>query len=386
MRITLVVAWVLVAACERPPGGPDGGGGGAATAGGSTAGGVSGGGSVGGGVAGGTPSQCARLRAGPFSASNRSVPGVTDRAYDVHVPPGYDCTRPAAVVLALHGGGNNKLAAAKVTCPSDSIEPTDVDAPGCLNAVADQKGYVVVYPNGTKNPIFPNQDLRTFNAGGGTNGYSCVSPYACGQMIDEVAYFNALLDDVGALVNVDPKRVFATGLSNGGAMSHKLACVLSNRIAAVASVAGGNQHAASASCSPPRPVAVLHLHGDTDDCWPYDGGAAGCGATGAMVTIPAVANPQAPPSTIGGWVQRNGCGATPATSALPDLVSGDGTVRRDAYSGCSLGADVELYTVIGGGHFWPGGYTYSTMRTGTKNKDVNASELVLDFFTRHPMP
>lgn len=362
-------------------GGSSGSGGSGATGGSST-----GGGGASGGTGGTTSATCVALAKGPFEGSDRAVPGQTDRAYDIHVPPGYDCTKPTPVVVVLHPGGHDKADAAKLTCPSDTTEPTNPNAPGCLNAVADQKGFVLVYPNGTKNPLLPNQNVRTFNAGGGENGYTCVSLYACTQKVDELAYFNALLDDVEKLVNVDPKRVFATGFSNGGAMTHKLGCTLANRIAAIASVSGGNQYAANATCAPGRPVPVLHVHGDTDGCWPYLGGNAGCLATGKMVTIPAGPSPVVAPSTIGGWVQRNTCGATPAGSDLPNPVGGDGKVHLDAYGGCAQGADVELYTVQGGGHFWPGGYTYDASLPGVKNKDVNTSELVLDFFSKHAMP
>jgi polyhydroxybutyrate depolymerase len=368
-------------------GGVGGASGSGGVAGGAGSGGVAGSSGSGGVAGGGGP--CSVLAAGPDD-SERIVPAYDWRAFDLHVPPSYDCNTPTPVVLALHGGGGNKHAAAEITCPGDdpTSPPTDTNGPGCLNAIADQKGFVIVYPNGTKSPFTPKQDFRTFNAGGGQNGYNCTSGFACTSGVDEIAYFNALLDDVATIVNVDPKRVFATGMSNGAAMTHKLACLLSNRIAAIAPVAGGNQYAALEPCTPGRAIPVLHIHGDADNCWPYLGGPQTClpTVTGNFVGIPDQSNLTTGPSSIAGWVTRNGCSPTPTGEDLPDLVAGDGSVHVSHYTGCNDNGDVDFYTVAGGGHFWPGGFSYNPNIAGFKNRDINASEVILDFFAAHPMP
>ena len=116
---------------------------------------------------------CASLPIGPFDGAFE-VPGWNDRAYDVMLPASYNCNAPIPVVVALHGGGHNKEMMQKLTCFSDepSNEPTDVHAAGCLNGVAVEHGFAVVYPSGT---AFNNKDVRTFNAGGGDDGFTCSS-------------------------------------------------------------------------------------------------------------------------------------------------------------------------------------------------------------------
>lgn len=361
------------------------GGAGETAAGGAT-GGEAGAGAAAGGAGGGAPAQCSQLAAGPLD-TERAVPSWNDRAYDLHVPPGYDCTQPAAVVLAIHGGGGTKELAAQYTCPGDdpSNPPQDVFAEGCMNHLADQRNVVVEWPNGNRNPAL-GEERRTFDAGGGSDGYCCVSGYACTQGFDEIDYFTKLLDDLESVINVDTKRVYATGMSNGAAMAHVLACEMADRIAAIAPVAVGNQHASLESCNPQRPVPVLQIHGDADPYWPYLGGDVLCILTmQAMVGIPASAAVVTQPSTVGGWLTRNGCGSTSTTQYLPDLVAGDGVVRTDSYPSCNAGADVVLYTIEGGGHTWPGGFSPSAA-AGTVNRDINASEVILDFFAAHPMP
>src|SRR4051812_9297114 len=205
--------------------------------------------------------------------NNFALAGWTDRDYDLVLPASHVCGQPIAVVLVLHGGGSNKEGMRKLTCPDG-----DLASAGCLDRIAAAAGMAVVFANGTNAPggklIDPN-GVRTFNAGGGQNGFICVSGYACTQGIDDIAYVRALLADLSAHIVVDPKRVFATGFSNGGAMAQRLACQAADAFAAVAPVSGENQFALG-GCKPTQPVAVLDIHGSLDACWPYVGGNGGC--------------------------------------------------------------------------------------------------------------
>lgn len=193
------------------------------------------------------PRACAPVDAKPGAALTCTVPGFERRSYDIYLPTGYVPTQPVPVVLAIHGGGGHARAAARTSCPGG-----DIENPDCLHAIAAREGVAVVYPNGTGSRLVPS--VRTWNAGGGADGWQCVSGRACKDGVDDVAYFRALLDDLSRWVAVDSRRVYATGLSNGGAMSHRLACQMAERVAAIAALGGANQYATTSVCTPPRRV------------------------------------------------------------------------------------------------------------------------------------
>lgn len=294
------------------------------------------------------------------------VPGWDDRAYDLVLPAQYDGVTPVPVLLALHGGGGNKQAAARTTCASG-----EVDDPSCLHRHAQDNGYAVIFPNGTGFGLTP--EVRTWNAGGGEGGWRCVSGKACDEGIDDVAYIEELLDDVEARVAVDPTRVYATGLSNGGAMSHRLACELSDRIAAIAPVGGANQLAAAGECAPARPVPVLHVHGTADPCWQYEEGPPDCPVGGG--DAPHVGVEQ----TMEQWAEVLGCDAAPSEVALPDTARDGTSSVRLTWSGCD--APLEHLRVDGGGHAWPDGYQYLRERViGPVPRDWG-NEVIWDFLS-----
>jgi len=308
--------------------------------------------------------------------STRIVPGWPGRPYDIHLPTGYDKSQPVPVIIAIHGGGGSSQKMAKLTCPDGNLQNA-----GCLNKLADREGFAVVYPNGTPNPLLAN--LRTWNAGGGKQGYSCLSGVACKNNVDDVGYFKALLDDLQSVVNVDSKRVYATGISNGAAMSHRLACELSDRIAAIAPIAGGNQFSTISTCSPSRPVPVVEIHGSTDPGWPYLGGENKTSLWNFIGSTPG--NFISIPATVSGWVARNGCG-NPTTTNLSSKVNDGTTVTKTVYAGCKNNADVVLYKIANGGHTWPDGWQYLAEKyVGITTRNLNANEVIWDFFKAHPM-
>jgi len=265
-----------------------------------------------------------------------------ERSYIVHVPPGYDPARATPVVLVFHGGGGHAENARTMTG---------------FDAVADAEGFIVVYPNGTGQR--PDR-LLTWNGG------RCCG-YALEQNVDDVGFVRALLADLGAIANIDARRIYATGMSNGAIMSYRLACELADVIAAIGPVAATQNLDA---CTPSRPAPVLHIHGDADKHAPYAGGV---GAE-SLVGIPF----EPVETTIEFWVRQNGCASTPQ-------VTQNGSIRHTVYNGCQQNAAVELYTVVGGGHAWPGG------QPGWKGGDVpttelHASQVIWDFFAAHPHP
>jgi len=313
-------------------------------------------------------------RCGPASAGAAlecPVPEWFDRAFAVHVPARWDGKSALPLIVAFHGGGGNRAAAEQVTCPDG-----EKGGARCLAAIANAAGYVVVFPDGTGTR--PTRNVRTWNAGGGTGGWHCVSAGACEEGVDDVAYFDALLAEVRRVVAIDPRRVFLTGLSNGGAIAHRLACERGATIAAIAPVGGTNQFAAAGGRCDAR-VPILHVHGTEDPCWGY-------ATTDATCSILKPGRKVGVAESMEGWRVRNGCAATATEIAMPDLDPGDGTrIAHRAFDGCA--AATEHLRVDGGGHTWPGGHQYLSVDTiGRVSYDLVASAEIVRFFDAHPRP
>lgn len=302
------------------------------------------------------------------------VSGFGDRDYDLVVPDSYDGTTPLPLVVVMHGGSGDKDGALRTTCPRGSL-----DDPACIHAHANARGYALVFPNGTSDNVL--KALRTWNAGGGVDNWRCTSGDACSRNIDDVGYIRTLIADVKTRIAVDPKRIFATGISNGGAMSHRLACQASDIFAAIAPVGGGMQLTVAEPCAPTRPVSVLHIHGTADTCWNYDGGIPSCagGITGQQdkehVSIQ---------RTLDEWAAINGCGSPPVESTLDDTTDDGTTTTRFTYPDCD--ADLEHLRVNGGGHTWPHGQQYlGEGLVGPVWTDWG-NEVLFDWFDAHPQP
>ena len=307
------------------------------------------------------------------------VPEFADRDFILHIPSGYS-GQAMPLVIAMHGAGGNKEGMNPITCPDGNL-----DSPNCLSKVSDREGFLLVYPDGTSMGNVLNG--RSWSqGGGGSRSLRCEN--ACQQGVDDVAYFSALLDTVARVLPYDPKRVYVTGFSNGAGMSHRLACELPNRIAAIAPVGGANQFAGAAACVASRPIPILHIHGDEDRCWPYAGGLGSCvdsqQTSGDYVSVAE--------STVGiagypGWITRYGCLMTPNVESLADTMSDGTTTSKSTYSGCRGGVSVMLYTVAGAGHTWPGGNQYlSESRIGKTSRDFSASTAIWDFFKPLTIP
>lgn len=272
--------------------------------------------------------------------------GELERSYSVHVPPGYAPDRPVPVLLALHGATMTGPLMAWLTG---------------LDAKADEAGFLAVYPDGTGR-------RSSFY----WNGGNCCGA-AARSRVDDVAFIRALLDDLAVAYRIDPRRVFAAGLSNGAMMAYRLASELSDRIAAVACVAGTM---GTEGCRPARPVSVLHFHGTEDEYIPFAGGKGRRSLTGV--------HHQSVEDSVRTWVRANGCDEEPAIEALPDR-AGDGTrVVRKAYRNGRDGSEVVLVIVEGGGHTWPG-RDLKLKALGRTTKNVMANDLMWGFFAEHPM-
>lgn len=273
--------------------------------------------------------------------------GGRTRSYIVHVPPKYDAKQPIPVVLAFHGGGSN----------------ADQMVRFCgLNEKADKERFVAVYPNGTGRL----ERMLTWNGG------NCCA-YAMLNKVDDVGFTRSLLDDLTKVVNVDARRVYATGISNGGIMAYRLASELSDRIAAIAPVAGTM---GTKTCSPKRPVSVLHFHGTDDRFLPFKGGI-GEKSVAQVVFLPVE-------HSIQSWVKADGCPEKPVVQDLPKKTDDGTTVQQKTYGPGKDRAEVVLLTINGGGHTWPGRDPVVRF-LGKSTKNVSANDLMWEFFKRHPM-
>jgi polyhydroxybutyrate depolymerase len=241
--------------------------------------------------------------------------GLTkDRPYHFYVPSGYDQNQATPLLILLHGY---------------SSWAEQQEAYWNMRPVAESKTFLLAYPDGTVDFL----GNRFWNA---TNACCDFGATA----VDDVAYVNAIIDDVSAKYNVDAKRIFVTGHSNGGFMSHRLACD-APRVAAIASLAGATW-ADPAMCQPASPIPVLQIHGDADDVIKYDGGSNfGAGMyPGAR-------------DTVATWAAKNGCTGQLGDTNMPlDLVStiAGSETSVEKYTGCPAHGEVELWTIKGGGH------------------------------------
>jgi polyhydroxybutyrate depolymerase len=269
--------------------------------------------------------------------------GDLKRDYLVHVPPGYEAKNPTPVVLALHGAAM-----------SGSMMP----AFSGLSKKSDTAGFIVVYPSGAgPGPIL------TWNAGGFTG------KLAEGRA-DDVTYLGKLLDDLETRANVDKKRVFACGMSNGGMMCYRLAAELSDRIAAIAPVAGT---IAISESHPRQPVPVLHIHGSQDKIVPF---AIEKGKVPLFIRFKGVEE------SIQTWVKLDGCDEKPKAEVL-SKPGDDMPVNRQTYSRGKADSEVVLIVVEGGGHTWPG-QEPPVRFIGKSTLDFSANDAIWEFFQKHP--
>ena len=273
-------------------------------------------------------------------AGRLAVDGV-DRTYLLYVPSTYHAGHPTPLVLVFHGAGASPRRMARHTR---------------FSALAEHEGFLVAYPSGID---------RRWNDG---RGY--------GVPHDDVAFIRTLLDTLSRRLAIDPKRIFATGISNGAMFTYRLACDLPGVFAAIAPVAGAMPDALLPACAHGTSVALAAFQGTADPLVPYDGGGV-AKRRGQVLSAT---------RSVELWAEAAECVGAPATSLEPDRAPSDGMrVRRTEYSGCKEGRDVELYTIEGGGHTWPGGPAAGPA-VGRVTRDLDATTTIWSFFSRHPKP
>ncbi len=268
------------------------------------------------------------------------------REYILHVPDSYDPSTPTPLVFNFHGLG------------SDGAQE---QAYASMNAVADEEGFIVVYPYGMMANFGGCQ--RFWNAG--ILEYQDVLD--CN--VDDAAFTVAMIDYLATEYNIDQSRVYSCGMSMGGFMSYYLACVLEDRIAAIASVTGVMNDSVAFHCQSSRSVPVLQMHGTADATVPYNG---------------APNNPLNPPveEVVQFWADKNCCTNEPIVEEMPDLDPDDGcTATRFTYTDCDSNNEVILYRINGGGHTWPG----ALFNISITNYDINGSQVIWDFFEQYTL-
>jgi len=257
-----------------------------------------------------------------------------ERDYILYVPEIYDGSTAAPLVLNFHGFGSSA---------SQQMFYGD------FRDIADTEGFLLVHPEGTT--FIGNQFWNVGFPGLSSN-------------IDDVGFTEALIDELATLYAIDLDRVYATGMSNGGFMSFLLACQLSEKIAAVASVTGSMTQDTFDDCNAQHPTPVLQIHGTEDDVVLYNEN---------NLSLPI-------PDVISYWVDHNNCETTPTTTTLPDVDVSDGsTIEHSVYEDGDNGVTTEHMKVIGGGHTWPG----SVLNTAGTNQDIDASMEIWLFFSRY---
>lgn len=279
------------------------------------------------------------------TAEERSIDVAgTPRTYVVHLPNDRAPAQPAPLVMVFHGGGGNAVNAARMSG---------------MDAKADREGFIAVYPNGTGGRL--NAKLLTWNA------WRCCGA-ALDNNVDEVAFVRALVDAVARDYPVDRKRIYATGLSNGGMLAYRVGCELGDVFAAIAPVAGALN---SDECVTGPRVSVIVFHGTADKHVRFEGGEPLTAFDRHKRTDNSVQ------FAIDAWKQRDGCRSPPERRRT-------GSVVHTAFA-CADGTAVELYAIEGQGHAWPGGQ--KGIRFGNVDPpttEISATNLMWEFFAGHP--
>jgi len=266
------------------------------------------------------PSSAAKT--GSFEGTLTS--GNDTRHYLLHVPASYQPGTPTPLVINFHGYGSNS---------------SQEEALSGMSRKADQAGFLVVYPDGLNHQWFEGPD---------TNGAA------------DRQFVRDLIKHLQDQYTINPRRIYAAGMSDGGGMTNRMGCDLADVFAAIAPVAGAYKF--WQDCQPARSIPVLAFHGKADNIVPYEGN--------RQRMLPPIHDWAA------AWAQRDQCTtASTVTQPVQD-------VTREAWSGCQGGAEVILYAIDNHGHSWPG----SDRLPGITSQAINATDVMWDFFVAHPQP
>jgi polyhydroxybutyrate depolymerase len=287
---------------------------------------------------------CGLAHAG--SISRRIVVGQHERSYGLYIPASVAEHAPAALVIAFHGGGGDGHGMAELTS---------------FSALADREGFLLAYPNGIKRHWNDGREFRR----------------KLPDDVDDVAFVEALLDDAAKFHAIDPRRIYATGMSNGGIFSHYLALRLSKRIAAIGVVAGGIAPEIAENFKPEDPVSVMIIHGRSDPIVPFGGGAVARTRGNIVPTETAVKL----------WRDADGLSGEPKRQSKPAKTRDACAEDWQSWSGGRDGTALTYIALDGGGHTWPAGKPYLPAAIiGKVCPELDATRTIWDFFKQHPKP
>ena len=273
------------------------------------------------------------------------------REYLIHVPANYTSSKPIALLIALHGGFGSGVSMEKFSN---------------FNSISDRDTFIVVYPSGFQ---------KHWNDGRNVNLYETQS-----KNLDDVGFIEALIDSLSTHYKIDQKRIYATGASNGGMMSYRLALELSTKIAAIAPVIA-NIPSNLADKKPVRPMPVLIINGTADPLMPYEGG-------DVKFRNKSIGKVLSSKQTFDLFSSFNNCSNDIKTTSLTDSAPEDGcTATVYTHLNCQEDHSVILYCIQNGGHSWPGGSQYLPKTViGNVCKDFNASEVIWSFLRKYKLP
>ena len=277
----------------------------------------------------------------PFPLLHESiVSGEYNRTFGLYRPTGWDKLKQMPLLLVLHGAGGD----------AEKMEELS-----SFEAIAEREKFVLVYPEGIG---------YQWNDGRGRN-----------ELVNDVGFIRRLIDFMISEYSIDSNKVYVSGMSNGGFMTMRLACELSDKIAAVAAVASTVDSSLDAGCQPLKPMPVMLITGNKDKLVPFNGGIVPRLPNSVLLSQRSLAQK---------WAKRNGCNTTPIITEMPELTHDGTTVTKSVYGGGKNNAEVITYLIGNGGHTWPGGYQYlSPALIGKTTHELNASETIWEFFKRH---
>lgn len=279
------------------------------------------------------------------------------RSWIVYAPSGYDPTKPTPVVVLLHGRPSNGAGMAFLSG---------------MNDVAENNNFIVVYPNGIDNEWNAQFDLSASDIS--LTGRRSTLPQ------DDVGFLKTLMDDLAQDFNIDRSRLYLGGFSNGSFMTYRMACSAGDTFAAFAAVSAGLYVELARHCRRSDPTPILIMNGTDDPSVPYGGVLVANPEGGEPIRISLSVQ-----DTLAVFARRNGCDMAGESTTFAEGGQSPGTnVVRFIPRNCRPGADVVLYAINGGGHTWPG-HPRPQMVMGATNMDMDAGQVIWDFFSRHTL-